>query len=769
MARFRLRRPDQPWWIRVGLALYEWAASLRVAVVLICVGAAVLGWATFVEKWYGSEAVSFGIYRSWWFAVLLGLLGLNVLCATLIRFPWKRYQTGFVITHLGILALLLGCWVQWVWGIQGVMVIYEGEASSKVFVDEKLFRLKISSLGRSEEEEGGVAQAREPEEQTIEIPFRSGPFHWGDYERMSFFPWRIVPRDRGRIYQQDGMILEVLDYYADSERVVVPRLGLEVALVGAGGAREEKVERPSRLTLMVVPVQGREGVDRPWGIGDWQNTPWGPPVVFWMVGSEAERRAFLETGPVGRVGQQGQVVLWHQGEVFHFSVEELQQGPERSLGVKGTKIHFLRHEPRSQTVDLEVRAEGKPAERMFLFAQNPSHNRHADGLGVYGSYWVEPPEVPASLAGVERVQLLRLAAALRVDIVLGPDGRLYYRQWEAPRVTAAGPWPLGSLPAAAGTTDVSEPSLAQSKPAQNSGSTGVGEHFPKDSGSARNGAGLRVFAGTPLAMEMRIVEFRPAEKPKVLVEPKELDQPGRAGSRQPQAKIRLTVDGNEGEFWVPLGGPRLTDVPAVVSSRSRRVEVLLLQRTVELGIKIYLHDFKRKVEPGSPHEAHYSSLVDVLEEVESGARPKVLQEKVLITMNQPLSAKDPKTGRWYRFYQDAFGYIGKPGDPEFDKWFERHGVLRGASDREESFSLPVSSEGVVRAPEDLYYSRLSVNYDPGRGLKYAGSALIVMGIAVMYLMRAYIFAPRAARGTSAETAENPIDRAETRSQTSTQQ
>ncbi len=46
---------------------------------------------------------------------------------------------------------------------------------------------------------------------------------------------------------------------------------------------------------------------------------------------------------------------------------------------------------------------------------------------------------------------------------------------------------------------------------------------------------------------------------------------------------------------------------------------------------------------------------------------------------------------------------------------------------------------------ELFLSWLTVNYDPGRGLKYFGSLMIVAGIATMFYMRAYFFAPRARR------------------------
>ena len=53
--------------------------------------------------------------------------------------------------------------------------------------------------------------------------------------------------------------------------------------------------------------------------------------------------------------------------------------------------------------------------------------------------------------------------------------------------------------------------------------------------------------------------------------------------------------------------------------------------------------------------------------------------------------------------------------------------------------------------DELFLSWLTVNYDPGRGLKYFGSMMIVAGIATMFYMRAYFFARRSS-GRSGPTA-----------------
>ena len=58
--------------------------------------------------WAGGRP-RFFVYGTGWFTALAVLLAVNVLAALLVRFPWKRRQTGFVLTHVGLLVLLLGC------------------------------------------------------------------------------------------------------------------------------------------------------------------------------------------------------------------------------------------------------------------------------------------------------------------------------------------------------------------------------------------------------------------------------------------------------------------------------------------------------------------------------------------------------------------------------------------------------------------------------------------------------------------------------------
>src|SRR3954469_21582101 len=109
-------------------AIYRFLASLKLAVFSLATLAAVLAYATFFESWYGPSAVQEWIYQTKWFALLLAFLGVNILCAALIRYPWKKRQTGFVITHAGLLILLAGSFYSLKTSDEGQVGMAEGES-----------------------------------------------------------------------------------------------------------------------------------------------------------------------------------------------------------------------------------------------------------------------------------------------------------------------------------------------------------------------------------------------------------------------------------------------------------------------------------------------------------------------------------------------------------------------------------------------------------------------------------------------------------------
>ena len=118
---------------------------MRLAVVLIAVYAGVLAWATLAESKYRRHAAAhFGIYDAGWFIAINVLLAINVLCAMLIRFPWKRRQIGFLVTHGGILVLLIGCLMTRQAGIEAQMPIFEGQTAHRAYQDSYHFQLQVT-------------------------------------------------------------------------------------------------------------------------------------------------------------------------------------------------------------------------------------------------------------------------------------------------------------------------------------------------------------------------------------------------------------------------------------------------------------------------------------------------------------------------------------------------------------------------------------------------------------------------------------------------
>ncbi|MBN2295147.1 MAG: hypothetical protein JXM70_22145, partial [Pirellulales bacterium] len=88
-----------PFPLNLLLGVLAFLGSSALATIVIATSATVLAWATLLESRWGTPAVQFGVYQSAWFAALMGILGINVLAATLTRIPWRKKQTGFLLVH----------------------------------------------------------------------------------------------------------------------------------------------------------------------------------------------------------------------------------------------------------------------------------------------------------------------------------------------------------------------------------------------------------------------------------------------------------------------------------------------------------------------------------------------------------------------------------------------------------------------------------------------------------------------------------------------
>ncbi len=93
---------------RAWRRIFRFLSSVKLAVILLMVLIAATAVGTIYESRFDAKVARAYVYEAPWFNAWLILLGVNLAAAAFSRYPWKRHHTGFVITHAGIITLLVG-------------------------------------------------------------------------------------------------------------------------------------------------------------------------------------------------------------------------------------------------------------------------------------------------------------------------------------------------------------------------------------------------------------------------------------------------------------------------------------------------------------------------------------------------------------------------------------------------------------------------------------------------------------------------------------
>ncbi len=88
--------------------VFAWWSSAAAAALQIAALAIVVATGAVYESTYGPEAAAAAVYHSGWFAAQFALLAVTIAGAAAVRWPWRRHQYGFVVVHLGLLLLIVG-------------------------------------------------------------------------------------------------------------------------------------------------------------------------------------------------------------------------------------------------------------------------------------------------------------------------------------------------------------------------------------------------------------------------------------------------------------------------------------------------------------------------------------------------------------------------------------------------------------------------------------------------------------------------------------
>ncbi len=328
-----------------------------------------------------------------------------------------------------------------------------------------------------------------------------------------------------------------------------------------------------------------------------------------------------------------------------------------------------------------------------LFSELAERNRYPENGRVFGALWLDRFEGSDSEYGRPWNPAL---SKPKLELAQTPDGALYYRYNNGLNEFQTGKLETKTLDAALQTVAVEPISLtAVATPADSTAPT--------------------AFTLAKVALQTELgYRFTPSA----------FDQE-KANEFYGTAQVRVTLDDAVETYWIrtiPLESVSEEQVKALtkrVVSSKRAATIRLTDRELDLGVALFVKKFTPVYEPGSTTAASFSSLVRVLPqglnaEEQTDELAKNADADVLIQMNRPGVLRSPQNGRAFWAYQDSFRGPYRPGDPEFEQ------VVDGRL-------LP----GETTPRETLYCTTITLNDDPGRGLKYLGSLLIVLGTAFL--------------------------------------
>lgn len=673
--------------IRLLDAVYRFLASLKLAVISLSTLAAVLAYATFFEKWYGTAAVQEWIYRSKGFSVLLAFLAANILCAALIRYPWKKRQTGFVITHAALLVLLAGSF----WSVntsdEGQVAALEGEVKDElVRNDYPVIRVR-------------QVDPRKPDEalHEWELPFRPGAFGWGPGQPRPAGltgalaavlsredvqnPQEVLtrPKDPFRFVVKSHIPASVPAVRHEPDPKGSPMAKIRPRFKGPGmpQARDVFADDHDRWFVAdnrLYKVVKSEGpaqfaflyVDKPELVDEFLN----PPAD---AGDDGVAR-FRYTDRSGKArrydwlldGQSGKTVTLPDSalsvkflDVVGFPAAE--NGLAETLGEATVPI-----------AEFEVSDGGKPPVKHFALSGLPMFPNVIPSARPEGgppaqallavSYYLPPALDPKSNGRFGLVEVLGT-----------PEGQVYYRVFGR-------------------------------------GEGGKTRGKVRAKGPLARGKEVVAFGGNgnmPMTLQFEVEDFLASGVEKQICEPVVLP-PGQMGNGIPASLVEMTVKDPDDpsrefskEFYVRKGAsldPVWKTVAIGPTDRPEAAQVFRIAYDCDrkpLGFELKLVDFQRGFDPGTEKASRFSSDV-LLTDPSAGLREKPIH----ISMNEPLTHKG------YTFYQSSFI---REEDPRTGR-----------------------ETGRVQ-------SVLQVGKNPGRIVMYLGCLGVVIGAFVQFYMRAGVF------------------------------
>ncbi len=790
---------DEPLILRAFDGLFRFLASLKLAVISISALAGVLAFGTFYETWYGTHAVQVDIYQSKGFALLLAFLGINIFCAALIRFPWTKRQTGFVITHAGLLVVLLGSFLSLKMTDSGQVGLVEGDSSDRyVRIDDSVMRIQKVDPG-----DGQVTRQ-------FLVPFAPGAFPWESQklEAQARNPQYVLGRYilRGVLgllaaaLAIGGLVFSIRHREWVSRPVGAIAMTVVASLVLALGAytifvpigpRHQTLTQPNDPFRLVVkdflpssteprPVYepSRDGVPmlrtallvQPPGEARGRDAFQGRGWV--VASSEQLGHGTLEAGPA-KISFQ-----YLSGPNAEMALDDFLHPPKDPLKDRLARFHYRDRQGNPRVYDWLIEdSQRMKVENGKVVAAGksvtlPDSELTATLVGV-----LPMPTVNHELLGGLDERLIRLladmgratespmvhAAVFKVRKGDGPE--ISHIGWSdlplAPNVTPFGhgetepqaellrigyfhPPELSTDSVMSGRFGVIE---VVATPEKTFYYRAFGRDGLKGIGPIDLGKPIRIFGGDkmPMQISLRVDDMLPSGKSRLVCEPLELPREQR-DEAVPAALVEMTVDGESKEFWLRR---TLTLEPQYedLTFRGGHYRISYDYDSRPLPFEVHLLDFDPSNDPGTTARSAFRSDVTVRE----------LDAPEM----KPVPFNDLAVGQYFHFLdrpRETFKKLGKESYEPFDggerlalaetgtvvqptmkpvKITMNNPMVRDNWTFYQTSYKPVFDER--REPTGTFVSYLSVRYDPAWPVVYGGCLLVVIGTFVQFYMRAGVF------------------------------
>ncbi len=131
-------------------------SSVKLTIVLLLIFGIAMGYGTWIETVYSNGAARILVYRTWWFDLMTITLALNLIGCTLRRAPYYPHQYPWLLTHVALLLIMAASMITNRFGMQGQMVILEGDTENRFGLEQLDFENWETKIGEERQLPFGV-------------------------------------------------------------------------------------------------------------------------------------------------------------------------------------------------------------------------------------------------------------------------------------------------------------------------------------------------------------------------------------------------------------------------------------------------------------------------------------------------------------------------------------------------------------------------------------------------------------------------------------